>query len=265
MTRTMRAGMTSVSGLWVFALLHITAWAQSPDVLAVVSNATFRSGRLAPGYIAAVFGTNLNDGSTVLSAFGADSKLLTSLGGTSVRINNIPAPLFYSTPQQLGIQIPLELSGQSTATIQVAVGSQTSAPRAIVLDAFAPVLFESTRDFTGPPEAGAIFHEDGVSPVTFESPARQGEIILIYALGLGSVTPPLATGAPSVGNLTVATPTVTIDGIAAEVKFSGTAPGFVGLYQINVKINAGIPGTLGTLVVSIGGARSDPVTIAVSP
>jgi uncharacterized protein (TIGR03437 family) len=91
-------------------------------------------------------------------------------------------------------------------------------------------------------------------------------VIVIYALGLGNVTPPLATGAPSVGNRTVATPIVTIDGIQAGVQFSGAAPGFVGLYQINVRILAGVlfP-PLGTLVVSIGGMQSDPVTIAVSP
>jgi uncharacterized protein (TIGR03437 family) len=46
----------------------------------------------------------LNDGSTVLSTgFGNDGRLITSLGGTTVRVNNIPAPMFFSTPQQLGI------------------------------------------------------------------------------------------------------------------------------------------------------------------
>ena len=82
-----------------------SAWAQSPsaapNVLGVVDNTTFRRGPLAPGSIAAVFGTNLNDGSTVrFSSFGLDGKLLTSLGGTSVSINGISAPIFYSTPLQ---------------------------------------------------------------------------------------------------------------------------------------------------------------------
>jgi uncharacterized protein (TIGR03437 family) len=266
MSRTLRVATMAVSALLLLVVLPVPAWAQSPEVLAVVSNATFRAGPLTPGYIAAVFGTNLNDGSPlVLSSLGADGNLLTSLGGTSVRINNIPAPVFYSTPQQLGIQIPFDLLGQSTATIQVTVGNQTSAPRTILLEAFVPTLFESSRDISGPPEAAAILHEDGTSPVTFEAPAKRGEVIVIYALGLGSVTPPLPTGTPSMGNRTVATPTVTIDGIAAEVQFSGAAPGFVGLYQINAKILAVGPRTLETLVVSIGGKQSDPLTIAVLP
>jgi uncharacterized protein (TIGR03437 family) len=145
------------------------------------------------------------------------------------------------------------------------VGNRTSAPHTILLEAFAPTLFESNRDTSGPPEAGAILHEDGISPVTFDSPAKRGEVIVVYATGLGDVAPPLPTGAPSIGNRTIATPIITIDGIAAEVQFSGAAPGFVGLYQINVKILAAGRTTLTPLVVGIGGRQSDPVTIAVLP
>jgi len=62
------------------------------------------------------------------------------------------------------------------------------------------------------------------------------------------------------------TATVLVDGVSGEVQFSGTAPGFVGLNQINVRIppstrtGAAIP-----LVLSIGGKQSNPVTIAVGP
>ena len=86
-------------------------------------------------------------------------------------------------------------------------------------------------------------------------------MILIYALGLGSVNSPLPRGTPSIGNRTVATPIITIDGLAGEVQFSGAAPGFVDLYQINVKNLAGGARTVGTLVVSIGGTQSDPVSL----
>jgi len=80
----------------------------------VVNNASFAAGTnpVAPGSIAAVFGTNLNDGSSVLfSSFGTDGKLVTTLGGAQVKINGVAVPLFYSTPAQLGIQIPTDLTG----------------------------------------------------------------------------------------------------------------------------------------------------------
>ncbi|MBI2817594.1 MAG: hypothetical protein HYX72_11710 [Acidobacteria bacterium] len=230
-----------------------------------VNNASFAPSPspIAPGSIAAVFGTNLNDGSTVLfSSFGSDGKLVTTLGGATAKINNIPAPIFYSTPGQLGIQIPTELAGQTAATLQVTVAGQESASRTIVLDALAPGIFTLTQDGKG---AVAALHQDGVTAVTAQNPARPDEIVVIFATGLGAIVPPLATGAAATGNRTVSAATVTIDGIPAEVQFSGAAPGFVGLNQINVRIPPNSrSGTNIPVALSIGGKQSNPATIAVS-
>ena len=98
-------------------------------------------------------------------------------------------------------------------------------------------------------------------------PVRKGEFIAIFATGLGPVTNMPATGAPASDNplsVTTTLPQVTIGGIPATVTFSGLAPGFVGLYQINVEIPAGAPsGDAIEVVVTIGGAQSNAVTIAV--
>jgi uncharacterized protein (TIGR03437 family) len=90
------------------------------NALGVVNNASFAVGSnaIAPGAIAAVFCANLNDGSSVLfSNFGSDGKLVNTLAGAQVTINGEPVPISYSTPAQLGIQIPTDLTG-STAMIQ---------------------------------------------------------------------------------------------------------------------------------------------------
>src|SRR5262249_25570683 len=66
----------------------------------VVNNASYSPSpaAVAPGSITAILGSGLNDGSSVLgSSFGPDGKLATALGGASAMVNNIPAPLFYST------------------------------------------------------------------------------------------------------------------------------------------------------------------------
>jgi uncharacterized protein (TIGR03437 family) len=231
----------------------------------VVNNASFATSPapVAPGSIAAVFGTNLNDGSMVLfSSFAPDEKLVTTLGGASVTVNNIPAPMFYSTPGQLGIQIPFELATLGAATLQVTVGGQASAPITIALDGLAPGIFTFSQDGNG---AAAALHTDGVTPVTPQNPAKTNEVVVLFGTGLGLVSPSLATGAPSTGNTTVVTPTVTVDGNSAEVQFSGAAPGFVGLNQVNIRIPprartaANIP-----VVLSIGPKQSNTVTIAVS-
>jgi uncharacterized protein (TIGR03437 family) len=106
-------------------------------------------------------------------------------------------------------------------------------------------------------------------------PAAPGDAIQIYVTGLGRATPngnpvgnTLRTGdvAPANGNplyRTVETPQVTIGGVEAQVVFSGIAPGFAGLYQINVTVPPGVePGDDVPVTVTIGGA-SDTATIAI--
>ncbi|MBI3667132.1 MAG: hypothetical protein HY236_13075 [Acidobacteria bacterium] len=238
-----------------------------PDVFVggVVNNASFAPSPVpvAPGSIAAVFGTNLDDGSVITSSsFGPDGKLITTMGGASVTIDNIPAPMFAANSGQLSVQIPVELAGRTTATIRVTVGGQTSVPRAVSLADIAPGIFTVNQQGTG---AGIFIHQDGITPVSAANPAHPGEIVILYATGLGPATPPLGTGSPSTGNVT-GTPIVMVDGVSAVLNFSGVAPGFVGLNQVNLHIPPGtrtasnIPVTL-----TLGGKDANPVTIAVAP
>ncbi len=68
------------------------------------------------------------------------------------------------------------------------------------------------------------------------------------------------------GNRTVVTPTVTIDGIPGEMLFSGAATGFVGLNQVTFRIPASTRAASDIpVVLSIGGRQSNTVTIAVGP
>ncbi|MBI2819399.1 MAG: hypothetical protein HYX73_05410, partial [Acidobacteria bacterium] len=261
-------GLTSAGGGDIFVVKLSQPLPPGPAVSdgGVVNHASFAPSPapVAPGSIAAVFGTNLNDGSTtVATSFGPDGKLGTALGGASVTINNTPAPMFYSTPGQLGVQIPFEAAGLTTATVQVTVGGQTSVPRTINLDATAPGIFTLNQLGTG---IAGVMHENGITLVTAQNPARPNEVVTFFATGFGTLTPPLATGAPATGNQTVATATVTVDGIPAEVQFSGATAGFVGLNHFLVRIPpstrtaSDIP-----VVLTIGGKPSNSVTIPVSP
>src|SRR5262249_13413714 len=94
-----------------------------------VNNASFAPGTtpLAAGSIAAIFGTNLNDGSSnPSSALGTDGKLLTALGGTNVTFNGTSAPVFSSFSSQLNVEIPQELANATSASVQVTIGGQAS-------------------------------------------------------------------------------------------------------------------------------------------
>lgn len=240
----------------------------------VVNNASFAPdpAPMAPGSIAAIFGTNLNNGSqNPDSGFGSDGKLFTTLGGASVKINGIAAPMFYSFSSQLGVQVPFELAGQTSAQLEVTVAGQTSPPRTIFLDSAAPGIFTLNQQGFG---QGAILIADrdilvapvGSIPGRTSRPARRGEIITIFCTGLGAVSPALATGAPAGASQTPTAATVTIDGLPATVSYSGTAPTFVGLYQINVTVpNGSRLADNVTVTVSLNGKLSNTATIAVGP
>lgn len=269
--------------IWIFGFAFLPCAlrveAQSPPVVppaSVVNNASFAAGTspLAPGTIVAIFGSNLDDGSkNPFSAFGANGELLTTLGGASVTFNGISAPLFSAFPGQLNVQIPLELANANSATVVVTMGGQSSAPQQVSLSSLSPGIFTTAQTGSG---QGVI---QIANTTTFAAPAgsipgsaaravKAGEFITIYCTGLGPVNNPPGTGKAASGDplsTTTTTPTVTIGGVAATVSFSGLAPGFVGLYQVDVEIPQGVPGgSTQPLVLSIGGVKSNTVTIAIA-
>jgi uncharacterized protein (TIGR03437 family) len=113
----------------------------------------------------------------------------------------------------------------------------------------------------------------GIVPAPIDSipgvvtrPVRRSEFISIWCTGLGPVTDPPGTGQPTgvPPPLTTTLPVITIGGVEATVTFSGLSPGFVGLYQINVRVPEGAPsGDAVPMVLTIGGVASNVVTIAI--
>jgi uncharacterized protein (TIGR03437 family) len=93
------------------------------------------------------------------------------------------------------------------------------------------------------------------------------DFITIYFTGGGPVTNPPGTGVKASASplsMTTTKPTVTIGGLPATVAFSGLTPNFFGLYQVDVQVPSGLtPNSAVPVVVNIGGASSNSVTIAV--
>jgi uncharacterized protein (TIGR03437 family) len=237
----------------------------------VVNGATFTpasnpNGAVAPGTIVAVFGTSLTGGNSCIAptCFPSfqDGRLLTTMAGVQVTINGAPVPIFYATPTQLGVQMPMELSG-SSATILVTAGGQASAQRTVIMTPASPGIFTLSQDGQG---AGAITHSDQLGTlVSTQNPARPGEVVVIYATGLGQVTPAVATGMlPAGQSRTVSPVTVTIDGIPVTPDFAGVAGCCVGLNQVNVTIPSNAHSSVAIPVfLTIGGKQSNLVTIVV--
>jgi uncharacterized protein (TIGR03437 family) len=165
--------------------------------------------------------------------------------------------MFYASPVQLGIQIPADLPAGSQATLQVTVDGQASPPANISIGDVSPGIFT-----TGAAGAGVITHANGTL-VNAANPAVAGETVILYATGLGQVNPFVPTGElPKDSATTVATPIVMIDGMQAEMKFSGIASCCVGLNQINVVVPSNVhPGANVPVVLSVGTRQSNTATM----
>jgi len=232
----------------------------------MVNGATFGAQAPAAGSIVSLFGTNL-----ALSAASAQTAPLpTTLAGASVQLNGIAAPLFYVSPTQMNLQIPWQLAGQTQASVVVSVSGVATAPQTVNLSAYGPGIFTVNQTGSGQGAVliagtAAVAAPTGVVPGA--RPANRGEYISIYCTGLGPVNNTPASGAKaptSPLSSTSTLPTVTVGGLSAVVTFSGLAPSFVGLYQVNAQVpDTAVPGDAVPVTLSIGGAVSDTVTIAV--
>jgi len=210
---------------------------QSPQLppSPVVNGASFRIGGAAPGGIVSLFGSNL---SQVVEA-ASTTPLPDQLNFTSVWINGGAAPLYFVSPGQINLQIPAEL-GPGAYNIQVGNSIYGSATATITVARSSPGIFTTNEAGSG---QGVVFNA-GYALVDGSAPATAGDTVQVYCTGLGAATPPVATGSlgpanpPAVVNSAV---TATIGGIPAKVLSAIVAPGYVGLYQVDVTVPAGVP------------------------
>ena len=91
--------------------------------------------------------------------------------------------------------------------------------------------------------------------------------MVIYCAGLGAVNPLVEAGQPAPRSplaQTVNPVALTIGGREARLLFTGLAPDFAGLYQINAVVPEGVtPGDQVLVGLTVVGQTSPPVTIAV--
>jgi uncharacterized protein (TIGR03437 family) len=111
-------------------------------------------------------------------------------------------------------------------------------------------------------------HLDGTL-LTASSPAGPGEIVVIYALGLGKVNPATTSGriATTAAPITaVSQMQILLSGTpcpAANVLYAGLAPGFAGLYQINLIVPPLTPPNP-EIRISFGAAQISPPAVALA-
>jgi len=192
--------------------------------------------------------------------------------GVSVTVNNIPAGLYFVSSGQINAQIPWNVlpDGTTSGTAQVVVTRNmvASAPQAVKIVPAAPGIFY-LPDIGGWAIAfntdGAVAAPVGSIPGINAHPAKAGDVLAILATGMGAPDSPIANAAASGDKLrnTLIVPKVLVNGVSANVAFSGLSPQFPGLNQINFTIPSGIAaGTVPLQLQANSITTTDKVKIA---
>jgi uncharacterized protein (TIGR03437 family) len=235
------AGAEASSGITVAALgkpLFASA--------SVVNAASYEPG-LSPGGLATIFGSNLAAGET------AEARAVwpTELAGVTVTVNGRRAPLLMVSDGQVNFLVPAD-TAQGTASLVITTTLGASSEVRAPVHSVSPGIFFDVQSGTGAVVVA------GSAETTGQRPATGGDYLEIYATGLGSVR--------SEGGLrwTVAAPRVFIGGLeSAAIGYSGLAPGYDGLYQVNARVPDGAPSGWQDLSLEVGGKRTNTVKVRI--
>lgn len=195
----------------------------------VVSAASFAPG-IARGGLVTIFGSNLAAGATGQAA----PPLPVQLARVQVVAAGRAVPLLYVSDGQINFYAPPDLpAGATEISVSTPAGISPPVPANVV--EYQPAIF-----FDPATGRGAIL--------------RRGEYLEIYCTGLGPVRDSAVPGLQE----TVIRPAVLVGDLPVEVSFSGLAPGFPGLYQVNARVPEG--SATGQLSIEAAGLRSNRVT-----
>jgi uncharacterized protein (TIGR03437 family) len=174
-----------------------------------------------------------------------------------VMAGDLEAPVISAQPALVKFQIPWEIPAGRAVEIRLSYGSPPPFESVLAILTstisanFLTPLASPFGDSSFPP--GLAYHQDFSSFVTPSNPAQAGETIHFYMSGLGPVTQPLATGqkTPSSGPLHKAMYPPVFCAVAnimktgnnypnVLVRYVGLAPGYVGLYQMDLQVPEGL-------------------------
>jgi uncharacterized protein (TIGR03437 family) len=218
----------------------------------VVNNYDPRSGApLAPGTVVQIYGSGLAGG-TVETPL-QDGRLPDRFNDVAVLIGGMRAPLYFLSPGQINAQIPFELQAGDEYLLLIKYGRAYSVPIPVALTPRQPGL-------------AAFAYDLGFQPVTESNPAVRGGYVVLYLVGMGVTNPAVPSASVSPADpfaMLTEPPVVRIDDVQAPVVFAGLAPGFVGLYQLNIQVPPSLSAGVRELVVDQAGVESNRVKLPV--
>jgi uncharacterized protein (TIGR03437 family) len=220
-----------------------------------VVNVGNRTTQIGQGSLVSINGRNLAGSAT------ASIPYPTVLGGSCVTVNDQPIPLISTGPGQISAQLPPALAAGRYQMVVRSIDGKLASPNTLVtVSKYAPVVLTD-----GDTQRAQVFHAGDQRPVTKDNPAKRDRPLFMYAIGLG----PTKGGAVVAGQPAPTSPAAVTDPVEVFfgdprwvqseviVDWSGLVPGFVGLYQLNLRVPGfHISGPALPVTVRIGGVSS---------
>jgi uncharacterized protein (TIGR03437 family) len=217
---------------------------------------------LSPGAWVSIFGTNFMTGNPLSWAPQPDQPLATKLGGITVSIDGVLAPISYVSPTQVNVLVP---AGVHLGQVQIFVTNDVvnGPPLVVTSTPFLPAIYSNA----GPGISPSRYYVTAVDPITgsllgtasadprVARAVRAGDTIDLYAIGLGSTTPQFPTNTDFIGAFSLAsTLNVVLGGISLKPSFAAlVAPG---LYQIRIAVPSTLQPGDQAILLDFGSAQS---------
>ena len=236
-------------------VINVTLQSIEPAVSGIVSAASYESSGFAPGTIVTVFGNLLGPQTGAVFSVNSNGTIDTTLGGTSVKVEGIPAALLFAQNGQVNMILPYSLNTTGEAYVEVTYNNATSVQFNIPLAPAAVQIFTADASGSGP---GSILNQD-FSINSASNPAAPGSVVMVYGTGGGAVNPVVNAGSVAGATLSWITSqySATVNGEAATVLYAGSAPGLVyGVYQFNVQLPADVQSGSAKIVLKVGNSAS---------
>lgn len=226
----------------------------------VVNAASYlRNAPLAPGSYISIFGSKLATATAIDETLPLDP----TLGVTTVTLGGRILPLKYASGGQINAVVPFSVPLDTPLGMLIRRGNSLSVPENVVVTNSQPGIF--TRDQSG--RGQGLIVNANFQIMDASNPGKSGEAAVIFSTGLGKVRDPIEAGeaAPSNPLARAEMPvSVTVGNVPAEVIYAGLAPGFAGLYQVNIVLPLNVPvGEAIPVVLTAGSRSSSPVTISI--
>jgi len=237
-TATVKIDTTTEGSFLLGATLIVNAGTM-PTIDAVADAASFFAGKIIRGGIYTAFGHDLTSSTGINLA--PSLPLPQDILNDSVAVDGAPVPLVavdnVNGAEQINFIAPWNLMGPTAQIAAVRNGVMGPAITVQVVDDQPGIYTYADGGVT----YAAALHAN-FSSVNTSNPAVANETLLFFVNACGAVNSPPADGAAANGQTTVKTPTLKIGGKSASVTFTGLAPGFASLCQVNGVVPAGLTG-----------------------